>query len=112
MSGKRSRVKGHAFERDMAKWWRDLGFNCVTSRAESKRLDAAGIDLVLDAPFDVQCKANEKLGPPHKVLGEIEDRPGRYRVLFHKLNRSGVCVSMTLEDFGELIQMLKTEGIL
>lgn len=111
MNGKRNRQWGHKFEQDIARWWRTLGFGCVTSRAESKSLDDAGIDLVLDAPFDCQLKATEKLGSAHTILAKMKPRKGRYKALFHKRKRQGVTVTLSLEDFGEIISKLKKDGI-
>jgi len=57
MNGKRNRTKGHDLERDCASLFRNLGFSFAkTTRAESKTLDDAGVDIA-NIPFLVQCKA-------------------------------------------------------
>jgi hypothetical protein len=106
------RVKGHTFERQMAKLFRDMGWEkCVTSRLESKAKDDAGIDLCNTDPFSVQCKAVEKLGSLHDVLAKMP-QDTNYNIVLHKRNRSGVIVAMTLEDFQEIVEKLKANKIL
>jgi hypothetical protein len=106
MRGRSSRVKGHAFERSMAEHFRNLGYTkCRTSRYESKMLDDMDIDLTNTKPFNIQCKAVENLGSAHDVLSAMpNDR--NYNVVVHKKNRKGIVVSMTLDDFSEIIQIL------
>jgi len=112
MAGKASRVKGHTFERDMAKIFREMGWEkCVTSRAESKAKDDQKIDLCFTDPFNVQCKAVENLGSIHKVLAEMPEDTN-YNVVMHKRSRSGVIVAMTLEDFAEIVNKLTANNIL
>lgn len=106
MSGRSSRIKGHAFERAMAEHFRLLGYsNCRTSRYESKMLDDQDIDLTNTKPFNIQCKAVENLGSAHDTLDAMP-KDDNYNVVVHKRNRKGVVVSMSLEDFSEIIQML------
>lgn len=106
MSGRSSRVKGHAFERSMAEHFRNLGYSkCRTSRYESKMLDDMDIDLTNTKPFNIQCKAVENLGSAHDVLSAMPNDEN-YNVVIHKRNRKGIVVSMTLDDFSEIIQML------
>jgi hypothetical protein len=62
-------------------------------------------------PFTVQCKAVESLNV-HKAYNAMPDYQGHYRVLFHKKNRQGTLVTMSLEDWVELIGMLKSHVIL
>ncbi len=105
-----SRNKGHGYERDVAKFFRELGFSCTTSRYSNKQLDNEGkIDLCMDV-FSVQCKAVERLGSPHTELAKIQDFPGKYRLLFHKKKRQGTTVSMGLSDFREILEMLIAHG--
>jgi hypothetical protein len=110
--GRSARVKGHTFERDIVQWFKDLGWDkAVTSRAESKNKDDQGIDLCYTDPFSVQAKAVENLGSLHKILAAMPD-DSNYNVVFHKRSRQGVIVAMTLDDFKELIQMLKSNKII
>lgn len=110
--GRSARIKGHKFELDMVCWFKDLGWEeCVTSRSESKRLDDKGVDLCYTKPFNVQLKAVENMGSAHNVLAGMP-KDSNYNLVFHKKNRKGVVVSMTLEDFKELIEMLTANKII
>ena len=106
--GRSARIKGHTFERGIVNWFKQLGWEkAVTSRAESKSKDDQKIDLCFTDPFNVQCKAVENLGSIHKVLSEMP-KDTNYNLVFHKRSRQGVIVAMTMEDFEELIKMLKS----
>jgi hypothetical protein len=100
------RTKGHAYERQIAKVFNNLGYNCVTSRSESRRTDDAGIDLCYTEPFAVQCKAWESAPSYHKVLASMPQKKGSYNLLFHKRNNQGSVVVLKEEDFLELLEML------
>lgn len=57
--GARNRARGNNYERQIAKELRELGFNVVTSRSESKRVDNNKVDLIdLDnkLPCAIQLK--------------------------------------------------------
>lgn len=73
--GSLSRNKGHSAERYYAKIFQDLGFTfCKTSRASSRMMDDAGIDLNF-LPFNVQIKAGYPKGlNEFKTLEIIEER--------------------------------------
>lgn len=110
--GKSARVKGHTFERDMVQLFKGLGWTeCVTSRSESKRKDDAGVDICYTDPFNIQCKAVEALGSVHKILASMP-KDSNYNIILHKRSRQGVVVSMTLDDFKELVEMLISNKIL
>jgi hypothetical protein len=110
--GRSARQKGHSFELQIRDFFRELGYEkCVSSRSESKNKDDQGIDLCFTDPFNVQCKAVENLGSMHKVLDEMP-KGHNYNVVFHKKNRQGTIVAMTLDDFKEIMQMLKSNHII
>jgi len=110
--GKGARLKGHAFERKMAEWWRTQGFEkCLTSRFESKLLDDKKVDLTNTGPFYCQCKAVENLGSIHKVLSEMP-KEEKYNLVFHQRSRQGIIVAMMLEDFEEILNMLTQNKII
>lgn len=107
-----ARQKGHTFEREVAKRWRELGWErCVTSRSESKNLDDKGIDLCYTDPFIIQCKAVESLNI-HKAYSAMPDMEGMYKVLFSKKNRQGTLVTMSMDDFLELVDKLRVAGVI
>ena len=98
------RDKGNNFERKIAARLNELGHATQTARATDRALDAAGVDLVTSAPFDIQCKAVERLRiQPHELLKEMPNRPGKTRVIYHKKKNAGVIVCMLLEDFEKLL---------
>jgi hypothetical protein len=107
-----ARKKGHAFELQIRDIFKELGWDkAVSSRSESKNKDDQGIDLCFTDPFSVQCKAVENLGSIHKVLASMP-QDSNYNLVFHKRNRQGTIVAMTLEDFREIVAMLKSNKIL
>lgn len=99
------RKKGHTYELVIRDWFRDLGWSrAVSSRSESKNKDDQGIDLCYTDPFNVQAKAVEKLGSIHDVLAKMPK--DNYNLVFHKRNRKGTIVAMTIEDFKEIVEKL------
>jgi hypothetical protein len=106
------RVKGHSFELKIRDWFRELGWTkAVSSRSESKNKDDQGIDLCFTDPFNIQAKAVENLGSIHKVLSAMPNDEN-YNLVFHKKNRQGTIVAMTIEDFKEIIEMLTNNQII
>ena len=92
-----SRKKGHAYEHKIAELIRGWGFDCVTSRSESKNLDDKGVDFVTDFPFNIQAKATERTPPYHELLKAMpHDKPP---LVFHKRNNKGTVVVMELDTF-------------
>ena len=99
--------KGSAYERKLAKEFREYGFeDCKTSRFESKMLDDLGVDLTNTGFFNVQAKAVERLGCYHDILASMPQNDNNYNTIFHKRNRKGEVVVMTKEDFYEIMEML------
>jgi hypothetical protein len=106
------RVKGHSFELKIRDWFRELGwYKSVSSRSESKNKDDQGVDLCYTDPFNIQAKAVEKLGSIHDIL-ERMPKDENYNLVFHKRNRKGTIVAMTIEDFKELLEMLINNQII
>ena len=113
-----NRDAGHRYERDTAEAMRQCGFtDCVTSRAESKSLDDAGIDLVHTGPLSVQCKRTKNQPRFAELLKRMEDAckthrlAGNVPVVYHKTARAPSTVTMLASDFEELAAMLVKEGI-
>lgn len=112
MSKINARKKGCAYELQIRDFFRDLGWaKAVSSRSESKNKDDQGIDLCFTDPFNIQTKAVEKLGSLHDVLSKMPN-DSNYNLVFHKRNRKGTVVAMTIEDFKELLQQLITNQII
>lgn len=101
-----ARAKGNSYELQIRDFFRELGWEkVVSSRAESKSKDDQGVDLCFTDPFNIQCKAVEKLGSLHDVLARMPAGPN-YNIVFHKRNRKGTIVAMTVEDFKEILSIL------
>lgn len=98
----KARQKGNSYELQIRDLFRSLGWTkAVTSRSESKSRDDQGVDLCYTEPFNVQCKAVEKLGPTHDILARMPN--DGINLVFHKRNRKGTVVSMFQEDFIKIL---------
>jgi hypothetical protein len=97
VSGNHSRLKGHNYETAFCRSLRSRGFKAVTSRSQNKWLDAQGVDIVTDAPFNFQLKRAERVSPPADILEAMPT--DKTRVLVHKRDQKPATVTMFLEDF-------------
>lgn len=75
MSGKRSRTKGHGFEREVAQDFQSLGFTEARRHLEYQDGEANGVDLTGTGPWRVQCK-RRKTYVAVSALNEITDGSG------------------------------------
>lgn len=108
MAGKTSRTKGHNYERTIMNLFKRLGWkDCATSRYASREIDDQKVDLVRTEPFNVQCKNTQTINF-HTILSEMP-KDSNYNVVFHKRTRKGTVVAMELDDFIEILSMLKKE---
>jgi len=95
-----SRTKGHGFERWCAAKLRAIWPNVQTCRfAGNLWLDHCGVDLINTEPFNIQCKAVEKLSPGHHEILQAMPKGRNINIILHKKNNRGVIVVMDLEDF-------------
>ena len=96
------RKKGHSYElkiiSELQRWFPDA----VSTRSESKRLDDKGVDICYTGEFHIQCKAVEKLGSQHDILGRMPD--DKIRLVVHKRNRKGETVTMWKDDFYRMLE--------
>ena len=104
--GKRNRVNGHNFEREIRKKWYEAGWlHVVTSRSESKNADDNGLDLVHTAPFAVQCKYS-KVRPNYIEI--LANMPTVFKnLLFHKQPKGKTYVVMEATIFWEILKHVK-----
>lgn len=104
--GKRNRVNGHNFEREIRKKWYEAGWlHVVTSRSESKNADDNGLDLVHTAPFAVQCKYS-KVRPNYIEI--LANMPAVFKnLLFHKQPKGKTYVVMEATTFWEILKHAK-----
>ena len=113
MSGMKSRRKGHDYERQIRREYRELGrANCETSRFASKMMDDRKIDLVNTKPFAVQCKSLINNPSYHKIIDEMRPNKPQYKLIFHKRATNDEYVIMKKNDFYELLEMLIDNNII
>tara|TARA_R100000773_G_scaffold44079_2_gene43984 strand:+ start:361 stop:708 length:348 start_codon:yes stop_codon:yes gene_type:complete len=113
MSGMRSRRKGHDFERQIRKEYKDLGWNkCETSRYASRLIDDRKIDLVNTKPFAIQCKSTINNPSYHKIFKEMQADIDDYKLIYHKKKNKGEYVIIEKNDFHELLEMLIHHNII
>ena len=97
-----SRRKGKVYEIQIVNRLKELGYEAVSSRSESKRMDDAGVDIISNAKYHIQCKHVEKLKPTlHDIIARMPT--DKIPVVYHKRNRRGTIVSLRLEDFEQLL---------
>jgi len=97
-----SRAKGHAYELQIVNRLKELGYDAVTSRSESKRMDDLGVDIIDNTDFYIQCKAVEKLKPSlHDILKRMPTK--KVPVVYHKRNGKGTICVLRQKDFERLL---------
>lgn len=110
-----SRRRGHDYERLIAKELKEMGFDVVTARSESRNMDNKGIDIFGNIPFHIQCKLSKDRPNYHNLITSplLQDEV-KSLVVFHKLATKshkrfmtqGEYVTMTKKQFYELIELL------
>lgn len=123
--GKRNRVQGQKFERDIAKYFRDIGYpHVVTTRSESRSRDNQKVDLINKDEykngrfeFNVQLK-NTTIRPAYPaLLAEMPQIDGVKNIVIHKQTERndesgrflpiGKYTILYLDDFMEMVKRLK-----
>ena len=119
----RNRTAGHAYERQVVRELKNMGFKTViTSRSESRNMDNAGVDIfdTEDEPQDenhyilpihIQCKNSKTNVNYHNLLTSELLPKDKETVIFHKKTEKvgnkfmprGEYVIMTKELFYELL---------
>jgi len=98
MGGKTSRTKGHSFERWTAQQFRP--YYSEANRVLEYQI-AEGVD-VSAGPFAIQCKRMKSSVPMNKLF-EIQGHESYFRLLVSKVDREPELVTMTLEQFMQLV---------
>lgn len=101
MSGKRSRTKGHSFEREIAKFFQTIGYLEAKRHLEYQSEEVVGVDLDNTGPYKVQCKRNKGYAPINKIF-EIQDMKDCIPLLITKADNKPAMVVMPLSDFAVL----------
>jgi hypothetical protein len=107
-----SRTKGHNFERLMPEKRREVWPECCTCRFKgSLWLDHCGVDLVGTPGYNIQLKAMEKAPSYHAIL-DYMPKGENVNVIIHKRNGKGSVAVMRLNDFIELLKIIKDNNTL
>ena len=108
-----ARRKGIAYEIKLVNELKELFGNdeIGSSRNLSKHMDGLKCDIINIPMFNLQAKATEATPAYHKLLKQMPDNEN-YNLIFHKRNNQGEVVVMSKADFYEIIEMLKSEGLI
>jgi len=108
-----ARQKGKRFELKIAKvWQRMFGGTVERTGYVNQKLDDQGVDLTGTDPFYLQLKAHERSIDIHSILQRMPQDGSHYNVVIHKRNHQAPIAALTLEDFLELVEMMKKNGVL
>ena len=103
-----SKQKGSKLEIQIINRLKEIGFEAVSSRSESRNIDNKGSDIITNCPYDIQCKADERLTLPiHTLLEGMKNNGLERPVIAHKRNNKGVYVAMPWELFQEILETLE-----
>ena len=86
-TGKYCREKGNAYERKLAKELTELGFDVVTSRAESKNMDQNKVDLIDKSnklPLNIQVKRTKATPNYFTIRSESTVDPKSFCIIWAK----------------------------
>lgn len=114
-SGSYNRIKGHSFERSIAKLFRQCGWKNAARnlREVVGRHAIRHHDLEHTCPFAVQCKATEACASDMKLIDGIKLDPHSghvFPILVRKRNRCQPTVTMKVEDIAEIFSSLEREA--
>lgn len=105
--GKKSRTKGHSFEREIA---RKLGggvgpFPHARRHLEYQDSECYGVDLVNTGPYRIQCKRGKKPAPLSALLEvRADEMLGEVPILVTQGDRGRIIVAMPFEEFLRLLK--------
>ena len=98
---RKSKNKGNLWEYDLIKMFKEIGYeDCVTSRGENKKLDAAKIDILSESlPFYCQAKNLANTPPYFKISDEcpLKDKP--FVICWKKSDEHDKAIAMIPIDF-------------
>lgn len=115
MTGKGRRVKGHSFERHVAKLLADL-YPEVKRHLESQRQEALGYDLDNTGPFRLQCKKGTHVPRtiynfykqilPKLQTKEVKEQ-GIIRAVVMARDFEEALVTLSISDFIYILKQMK-----
>lgn len=96
----RNRTAGNKYELDVIKKLKGVGYtDAVSSRSESRRRDAAGIDICYSGPWAIQCKSMSKIPNYHKLIKEMKYDEGEVPVVVHNYTKKAVVNFISQEEY-------------
>lgn len=114
LRGKQNKRKGNNFEVKIANDLKELGFNTVTARSESKRTDDNKIDIIdLDKclPCNIQTKYTNNFPNYFVIKEQCSDKSLPFCIIWKKAikgkNSPGTLACIPYEFFLELIKQYK-----
>ncbi len=110
IKARRSRTKGHSFEREMAIAFREI-YPLARRHLENHAMDANGVDLDNTGPWKIQCKRYKKYAPL-SCIEEVQcDREkGEIPVLIAAADRKETLAVIPLTEFLRLVAMADLIG--
>ena len=106
-NGRRSRKKGHDFERLVAARFRTMGFPNAKRQLEYQADTCNGIDLAETGEYAVQCKSLANYAPINRIF-EIKAGPTAIPVLITKGDHMEPLAVLPLWKFEELVRLEQT----
>lgn len=100
---KKSRVKGHSFEREVANLLRPI-FPEARRKLEYQWQTASGVDLDNTGIYKIQCKRSRSTIPIRKIKEIKEDG---VHVLISKKDHEEIMATLYFTDFLKLIELAK-----
>jgi hypothetical protein len=97
---------GNAYELHIIHELKSMGYSAVSARYASRLSDDAGIDIISDFPYKIQCKSSINQPNAHEILTTKE-----CDVIFFRKQAKANCnfvtkgeyVMLTKEDFYKLV---------
>lgn len=112
--GRYARQKGNAYEVQLCKELNELGFQCKTSRSESKAKDNDKVDIIDTSgrlPIEIQAKKTQSIPQYFKIRSESSVDPEKFAIIWAKQEKKntnictvGEAVILSKEMFYQLIK--------
>ena len=109
-AAKKSKHKGGAWEAEIVKKLKELGYEVCRSAGESKKLDNNKVDIAGDCPFAIQAKHTQNL-PNYFTIREASTDPRPLALLWKKVAEvnsisDGQLAIIPIEHFYNYLRLL------
>jgi len=102
MSGRRSRTKGHGFERKVAQLFREF-FPTARRKLEYQAMDIDGVDIEGTGKLRIQCKKYKSYAPINKIK-EIHHKDNTIPALITAGDREDPVIVIKLSHFFDILR--------